>query len=178
MEGALDFPIVSLFRKTLMRNIVALVIFIILQTLFIPLAIIGAILVGYRQLIVSKNLGVSQTAIEIINGRWTMHIFGLREDHAAAKLTPVLPNSSTFGLWLALAPLYIYYRISGSTRWYPVIAKAGEEGLANLVLNRTGYFDNIIDNAKNQAGQFVVMGAGLDTRAYNDLKIVACKFSS
>jgi len=153
-----------------MRNIVALIIFIFLQTLFIPLAIIGAILVGYRQLIVSKNLGVSQTAIEIINGRWTMHIFGLREDHAAAKLTPVLPNSSTFGLWLALAPLYVYYRISGSTRWYPVIAKAGEEGITNLVLNRTGYFDKIINNAKNQAEQFVIMGAGLDTRAYNDLK--------
>ena len=81
---------------------------------------------------VSKKLGVSQTAIEIINGRWTMHIFGLRDDHAAAKLNPVLPNNSTFGLWLALTPLYVYYRISGSTKWYPVIAKAGEEGLARF----------------------------------------------
>ena len=88
-----------------MRKVLALIVFIILQVLFIPLAIIGAVLVGYRQLIVSKKLGVSQTAIEIINGRWTMHVFGLRDDHAAAKLTPVLPNTSTFGLWLALAPL-------------------------------------------------------------------------
>ncbi len=152
-----------------MRNILALVAFIILQILFIPLAIIGAILVAYRQLIVSKNLGVSQTAIEIINGRWTMHIFGLRDDYAAAKLNPVLPNNSTFGLWLALTPLYVYYRISGSTKWYPVIAKAGKEGLANLVINRTGYFDSIIDKAKTNAEQFILMGAGLDTRAYNDL---------
>lgn len=98
-----------------MRNLFALVVFILLQILFIPLAIVGAILVGYRQLIVSKKLGVSQTAIEILNGRWTMHIFGLREDPAAAKLAPVLPKTSTFGLWLALAPLYVYSRISGST---------------------------------------------------------------
>lgn len=157
-------------RRPSVRNILAFILFIILQILFIPLAIIGAILVGYKQLIVSKNLGVSQTAIEIINGRWTMHIFGLRDDPAAAKLTPVLPNSSTFGLWLALFPLYAHYRISGSTQWYPAIAPAGEEGLAHLILNRTGYFDSIIDKAKNDAEQFVLMGAGLDTRAYNDLK--------
>ncbi len=51
-----------------------------------------------------------------------------------------------------------------------MIAELGEEGLANLVMNRTGYFDSIIDKAKDDAEQFVVMGAGLDTRAYNDLK--------
>ena len=153
-----------------MRNILSLIVFIILQILFIPLAIIGAIWVGYKQLIMSKKLGVSQTAIEIINGRWTMHIFGLRDDHAAAKLTNVLPNTSTSGLWLALFPLYIYSRISGSTKWYPVIAEVGEEGIANLVLNRTGYFDSIIDKVKDDAEQFVLMGAGLDTRAYNNLK--------
>jgi methyltransferase (TIGR00027 family) len=157
-------------KESPLRNFFALIVFVILQILFIPLAIIGAIVVGYRQLIVSKNLGVSQTAIEIINGRWTMHIFGLRDDPAAAKLAPVLPNTSTFGLWLALFPLYVYSRIRGSTRWYPVIVKEGEEGIANLVLNRTGYFDSLIDKAKTDAEQFVVMGAGFDTRAYNDLK--------
>lgn len=153
-----------------MRTILAFIVFLLLQILFIPLAIIGFILVAYKQLMVSKKLGVSQTAIEIINGRWTMHIFGLRDDHAATKLIPVLPNTSTFGLWLVLTPLYVYYRISGSTKWYPVFANAGEEKLSNLVINRTGYFDSIIDKAKNDAEQFVVLGAGLDTRAYNDLK--------
>ena len=153
-----------------MRNILALIVFIPLQILFIPLTIIGVIWVTYKQLIVSRRLGVSQTAIEIINGRWTMHIFGLRDDPAAAKLAPALPNTSTFGLWLALFPLYVYSRIAGSVKWYPVIAKLGEEGVGNLVTNRTGYFDSIIDNAKDDAEQFVLMGAGLDTRAYNHLK--------
>ncbi len=99
-----------------MGSIPALIVFIILQILFIPLAIMGAVWVGYKQIVVSKKLGASQTAVEIINGRWTMHIFGLRDDHAAAKLTPVLPNTSTFGLWLALFPLYVYSRIAESTR--------------------------------------------------------------
>ena len=119
---------------------------------------------------VSKRLGVSQTAIEIINGRWTMHVFGLRDDDATAKLAPVLPNTSTVGLWLVLFPLYVHSRIAGSPKWYPVIAELGKERFANLITNRTGYFDNIIDNAKDEAEQFVMLGAGLDTRAYNYLK--------
>ena len=114
-----------------MRNFLALIIFILLQILFIPLALMGAIWVGYKQLIVSRRLGVSQTAIEIINGRWTMHIFGLRDDFAAAKLAPVLPNTSTLGLWVVLFPLYVYFRISGSTRWYPVMAEMDEEGIGH-----------------------------------------------
>jgi len=153
-----------------MRSFIALIVFITLQILFIPLTIMGGILVAYKQLVVSNKLGVSQTAIEIINGRWTMHIFGLRDDHTAAKLTPVLPNTSTFGLWLVLFPIYVHTRIRGESKWYPVIAKEGEEGIGNLVTNRTGYFDSIIEKAKDNAEQFVVLGAGLDTRAYNDLK--------
>jgi methyltransferase (TIGR00027 family) len=159
-----------------MRNFLALIVFILLQILFIPLAIIGFILVAYTQMGVSKKLGVSQTAIEIINGRWTMHIFGVRDDHATAKLAPVLPNTSTFGLWLVLTPLYVYTRISGQNKWYPVIAEEGEEGVGNFIINRTVYFDSIIDKAKDQAEQFVLLGAGLDTRAYNDLKNSGLKF--
>ena len=79
-------------------------IFIPLQIVFVPLAIIGLLLTAYKQIIVSKRLGVSQTAIEIINGRWTMHVFGLRQDDATAALMSVLPNTSKLGLWLVLWP--------------------------------------------------------------------------
>jgi len=50
----------------------ASLVFIIVQIIFIPLAIVGFILVTYRQMFASKKLRVSSTAIEIINGRWTM----------------------------------------------------------------------------------------------------------
>ncbi|MEO2198088.1 MAG: hypothetical protein ABGY72_18625 [bacterium] len=46
--------------------------YIPVQVAAIPLAIVGAVLVGYRQLAVSKRLGVSQTAIETFNGRRTV----------------------------------------------------------------------------------------------------------
>ena len=59
-------------------KLLSYIVFIPLQIVMIPFAILGTILTAYRQILVSKRLGVSQTAIEIINGRWTMHIFGLR----------------------------------------------------------------------------------------------------
>lgn len=115
-----------------MRNILALLVFIVLQILFIPLAIIAGIWVVYKQVVVSKRLGVSQTAIEIINGRWTMHVFGLRDDSGASKLTPVLPSTSTIGLGLALFPLYVHSRIRGRINGIPPLPKRDKKVLATL----------------------------------------------
>lgn len=151
-------------------NFLSFLIFIPLQLLFLPLGLIGVFLVAYKQLIVSKRLGSSQTAIEVINGRWTMHVFDIRNDDATEKLAKVLPNTSTFGLWLVLFPLWLKYKICGRYFGYPRLPKEGEENIADLVTARTVYFDRIIDRLANDAEQFVVLGAGYDTRAYGALK--------
>jgi len=72
---------------------IALLVFIVVQILFIPLAIVGVILIAYKQMFVSKKLGVSSTAIEVINGRWTMDVFDMRKDTASVRLNHVLPIS-------------------------------------------------------------------------------------
>jgi methyltransferase (TIGR00027 family) len=157
-------------------DFIALLVFIIVQILFIPIAIVGLILVFYKQTYVSKKLGVSSTAIGVINGRWAMDIFGLRKDSASVRLNRVLPNNSLPGLWMCLLPIYLQYKISGKVRIYPSIPKPGEEGLANIVLSRTIYFDNIINESKDKVEQFVAMGAGFDTRCYGDLENSNLKF--
>jgi len=43
-------------------------------------------------------------------------------------------------------------------------------------MNRTIYFDNIINKSKDKVDQFVIMGAGFDTRCYGDLKNSHLKF--
>ena len=53
-----------------MRKIIGLIIYVIVQILFIPFRIIGAVIIYYKQTCVIKKLGVSSTVIEIINGRW------------------------------------------------------------------------------------------------------------
>ena len=144
-------------------------IFIPLQIVFLPLAFVGLLLTAYKQIIVSKRLGVSQTAIEIINGRWTMHIFGLRQDDATAALMSVLPNTSKVGLWLVLWPLWVQARIAGQVKLYPRIPTAGDENIADMVAARTMHFDSVIAGAIAGVDQFVLLGAGYDTRAYGDL---------
>lgn len=157
-------------------NLLAFIVFIIVQILFIPFAIVALILVTYKQIIVSRKLDVSQTAVEVLNNRWIMHIFDLRKDTATAKLIQVLPNTSAVGLWLFLFPLYLRYKISSKHAIFPTLAKPREEGIAQIVFNRTIYFDNIIKQAKDEVEQFVVMGAGFDTRCYGDLKHRALHF--
>ena len=144
-------------------------VFIPLQIVFLPVAFVGLLLTAYKQIVVSKRLGVSQTAIEIINGRWTMHIFGLRQDDATAALMSVLPNTSKVGLWLVLWPLWVQARIGGQVKLYPRIPTAGDENIADMVAARTVHFDAVIARAIEHVDQFVLMGAGYDTRAYGDL---------
>jgi methyltransferase (TIGR00027 family) len=151
-------------------SFISLLVYLPLQLAFVPLAILGAVLVGYKQLVVSKRLGISQTAIEVINGRWTMHIFGLRRDPPTAALTAALPNTSTFGLWLALFPLWIKYKLSGSLFLYPRVPEPGSEAISDLIVARTLYFDRILERLMGDAGQLVLLGAGYDTRAYGSLR--------
>jgi methyltransferase (TIGR00027 family) len=147
-----------------------LILYIILQVAFLPLALVGVMLVAYRQIVVSKRLGISQTAIEVLNGRWTMHIFDIRADRASAELAATLPNTSLTGLWLCLFPLWLKYKISGKLFLYPRIPALGEENLGDLVTARTLYFDRIIERVLGEVEQFVIMGAGYDTRAYGCLQ--------
>ena len=144
-------------------------IYVPLQILAIPGAIVGVLLTAYKQILVSKRLEVSQTAIEIINGRWTMHVFGLRKDDATAALMSVLPNTSKLGLWLVLWPLWVQARIAGHSLLYPKIPNAGDETIADMVSARTTYFDGIIARAIKDVDQFVLLGAGYDTRCYGAL---------
>ena len=99
-----------------------------------------------------------------------MHVFDIRKDDATEKLAKALPNTSTLGLWLVLFPLWMKYKICGCYFIYPRLPKEGEENIADLVIARTVYFDRIIDRLANEAEQFVVLGAGYDTRAYGALK--------
>ncbi|MHC4954985.1 MAG: class I SAM-dependent methyltransferase [Planctomycetota bacterium] len=146
----------------------SLLVFLVLQVLFFPLAIVGVAIITYRQMIVSKRMGVSQTAIEVLNGRWAMHVFGLREDDATVRLAEALPNTSVFGLWLCLFPLWVKYKLCGVYWLYPRIPEEGSESLGNLLPARTIYFDRLIERAIGDMEQFVLLGAGYDTRAYRE----------
>jgi len=155
---------------------ISFVIYIPLQIVFFPLGILGVIMVVYRQLAISKKIGTSQTAIEILNGRWTMHMFALRKDEAAVQLANVLPNTSPLGLWLVLLPLWIKQKIAGEAFLYPKIESQGRETIANFIFARTSYIDAIVKRSSGEVEQMVILGAGFDTRAYGELKESGMRF--
>ena len=154
----------------MLMGLIAFVVFVVLQVLFLPLLVLGVLMVTYRQMIVSRRLGSSQTAIEIFNGRWTMDWFGMRQDPATVQLASVLPNTSVLGLRLVLLPLWVKYKLSGTCFGYPCLPPPdGAENIANFVIARTLYFDRILERALPDVEQFVLLGAGYDTRAYGPL---------
>lgn len=153
-----------------MRTLLAILIYIPLQIFWLPLSILGVSWVSYKQIYRSKKLGLSQTAIEIVNGRWTGHVFGLRKDQPSRKIAGKLPNNSTFGLRLALFPLMIAKIINGKPIFYPALPEDEKSGIANMVFSRSRRFDELLEGQADSAEQFVILGAGLDTRAYGPLK--------
>ena len=108
-------------------RLLSFVVFLVLQIAFLPLAVVGVVIAAYKQLAVSKRLGVSQTMVEVLNARWTMHIFNIREDIASAQLADSVPNTSPFGLWLILFPLWVKYKMSGAYFGYPKVPDEGRE---------------------------------------------------
>ena len=154
------------YAPAMFMRLIAWVVFVVLQVVFLPLGVLGTLMVTYRQLVVSRRLGSSATAIEVINGRWTMDWFGMRPDPATVRLLGVLPNASILGLRLFLFPLWVKHKLSGDYFAYPRLPPPdGAESIADLVIARTLYFDRILERVLPGVDQFVLLGAGHDTRA-------------
>ncbi|MBN1285415.1 MAG: class I SAM-dependent methyltransferase [Anaerolineae bacterium] len=153
-----------------MRDVVAWIVFVVVQIPFIPLAIFGIALSLYTQTIVSKRLGVSGTAANVAAERMLMDRFGLRADRASGQLLRTLPNVSMIGGWLILFPWYLRYKISGKNAGFPALSTSGKETVANMMPDRTVAIDRIIQKSSEQVEQFVSLGAGYDTRCYGSLK--------
>ena len=85
------------YSATMFMRLIAFVVFVVLQFAFLPLLVLGTLMVTYRQMVVSRRLGTSQTAIEVINGRWTMDWFGIRPDPASAQLAGYCPIPRSWG---------------------------------------------------------------------------------
>ena len=149
-------------------RLVAWLVFVPLQLLWLPVSIIGSVVVGIRQIFGSRRLGVSQTAVEIINGRWAMDVFGLADQSAARRLVRVLPNTSTAALGLVLFPLWLSRHVAGGPFVYPTARPHAALASVNFVPWRTERIDSVLDN-HTDVQQYVILGSGLDTRGYRQL---------
>lgn len=147
-----------------MFRLFQLLVFLILQILFIPFTIIGIILCIYKEMSISKKIGVSFTAGQAIQPLWVLHYFGTRTDEALVKFIRHLPIESHIGLLGLFGASLIANRICGFKASLAKIPESGNETLNTYINTRAVQFDRIFEKYANHVDQIVIMGAGYDLR--------------
>ncbi len=98
-----------------MKKLIESVLLVVLYLLFLPIIIAAMIVAAYKQIAVSKKLGVSSTAMDILQGRWFMHIFDVRKDDVTIELMKHLPTGSHYGQLTFVLPMLIVNKLTGFT---------------------------------------------------------------
>ena len=147
-----------------------IILYIPVQILFIPFAVIGIIDGIYKGMGKSKKLGVSFTACRALQYRWFMHYFNTRADPLSVAFTKKFPCESHFGLWSIMGALIISQRLFGFTTQLGKVPEPGEESLVSMVGRRLLMFDGIMEKYVDGMEQIVILGAGFDLIALHFTK--------
>ena len=139
-----------------------IILYIPLQIVFIPFAIIGIIIAIYKEMRKSKKLGVSFSAIKALQYRWIMHYFNTRLDPLSVAFTKKFPCESHFGMWSTMGALIISQRLFGFTTKLGKLVEPGKETLDSTAGIRVLMFDKIMEKYVDEMEQIVIPGVGFD----------------
>ena len=139
-----------------------IILYIPIQIIFIPFAIIGIIYGIYKEMVNSKKLGVSFSAGQALQYRWFMHYFDTRPDALSVAFTKKFPCESHFGLWTTMGALIISQRLFGFKTRLSKVAEPGEANLAAISGSRVVTFDKIMEKYVDEMEQIVIPGVGFD----------------
>jgi methyltransferase (TIGR00027 family) len=138
------------------------ILYIPIQIIFIPFAIIGLIDGIYKGIIKSKKMGVSFSAAQAFQYRWFMHYFNIRPDPLSVAFTKKFPCESHFGLLSTFGALIISQRLFGFTTRLGKLDEPGEETFLSFAGPRVLMFDRIMEKYVDEMEQIVIHGAGFD----------------
>ena len=139
-----------------------IILYIPVQIIFIPFAVIGLIPGIYKAIIKSKKMGVSFSACRALQYKWFMHYFNIRPDPLSVVFIKNFPCESHFSLWAALGALIISQRLFGFTTWFGKVDEPGEETFFTFAGPRVLMFDRIMEQYVDQMEQIVLPGSGFD----------------
>jgi methyltransferase (TIGR00027 family) len=139
-----------------------IILYIPIQIIFIPIAIIGIIDAVYKEMRNSKKMGVSFSAIKALQYRWFMHHFNTRADPISVAFIKNFPCESHFGMWSIMGPLIISQRLFGFTTSLGKLVEPGEETAGSTAGIRVLVFDRIMEKYVDEMEQIVLPGAGFD----------------
>jgi methyltransferase (TIGR00027 family) len=148
-----------------------LLIYILICTILSPLLIIGLISYTWRIRRICVRQNISGTANEPYATRLLMHIAGTRQDDAAYKIAGHLPSFDKLSKFLTMEILGFASNLSGYKGSFIAYPGPRPSTLMGAMSHRTDFFDRSIKDSltrkDNPAVQFVVLGAGYDTRCYD-----------
>jgi methyltransferase (TIGR00027 family) len=142
------------------------VLYSIITFLLLPVTILGYILWVGGAIFAGRGSGVSGTAQGPLSARFFEHNFGVRQDEAANKLMLALPNVPPLGLKLFLWPMMVGHRLTGYVPRAFQYPFQGEIPPQYQAAARMSFFDQVVERYIGQVDQFVILGAGFDTRAF------------
>lgn len=152
-------------RTTLARSIFRLIQIMILVVL-LPFAVAGYVIFVVKLVIYSSRSGTSATVLASLYTRYMQHKLGTRQDEPAERLLLAMPSVSPLALHLVTAPTLASHRVTG---YVPKIYRYPYPGppiMQHQSAARTTYYDATLQRYLPNIEQFVMLGAGFDTRAY------------
>jgi len=145
--------------------IAAAVFFLILIPL-LPVFLLGYV-IWVARFAFGRKSSASATAQAPLFARWVQHHLGARTDDAASRLWRIAPGAPPLAWRLVAGPLLLAHRVTGyvlKTFRYPF---EGEITIQNQGAARQTFYDRVVQQYLPERAQFVILGAGFDTRALN-----------
>jgi len=146
--------------------------FALLEIVLFPLQLIGSLVYSFRVRFVNMPRGISGTAYEPYMARLLLHHTGSRNDGAAERIAPHLPALSPVVLHSMMDTLVLAARWSGFRGSFLAYPGPRPSTMMTFISHRTHFFDGAVAAtaaADSPIRQFVVLGAGWDTRSYAPL---------
>ena len=137
-----------------------------LSVLLFPVSLLGYVIWVCKGVFTGNPSGVSVTAQGPLFTRWAMHNLGVRQDEAADRLMPILPGVPPVARRLVSFPTLLAHRV---TRYVPKAFRYPFEGDIPPQYEasaRVTFFDGVFERFLPGIDQFVLLGAGFDTRPY------------
>jgi methyltransferase (TIGR00027 family) len=147
-------------------NPIAAAVFFLILIPLLPVFLLGYV-IWVARFALGRKSSASATAQAPLFARWVQHHLGARPDDTASRLWRVAPGAPPLAWRLVAGPLLLAHRVTGyvlKTFRYPFV---GEITIQNQGAARQTFYDRVVQQYLSERTQFVILGAGFDTRALN-----------
>jgi len=149
-----------------MSGIISATVYYLLYLALLPVTVLGYVIWVVGAIVGGRGSGVSGTAQGPLSARFIAHMLGVREDDAARRLMLAIPSVPPLGLHMFTWPVLIAHRATG---FVPKVGRYPYEGdipPQYQAAARMTFFDSAVERYLDTIDQFVILGAGFDTRAF------------